>query len=182
MSDERPTPDTTLAITLGASSWPEHPSFEPSDAFRNSADAIRAYLLDQNGLALPRRNLKSIFDSYDDPPVVLDEIVRFLRTRGKELTDAGTSPRDLIVYYVGHGGFANPSSDFFLAMRSTRRVDPYISSLTANSLSNVLRQEARFLRKYLIIDSCFAASLHGVFMGSGGPVEVAGVKLTDALA
>jgi len=34
----------------------------------------------------------------------------------------------------------------------------------------------------LIIDSCFAASLYRVFMGSGGPVGVAGVKLKTAFA
>src|SRR5215469_16375856 len=147
MSDEPPPPDTTLAVILGASSWPEYPGFQPSAAFRESAEAIRAYLLDQSGLALPRRNLKFLFDTYDDPPVVLDEIRRFIRTRGKELTEAETPPRDLIVYYVGHGGFGNLSSFFFLTIRSTRECDPYISRPRPSAFSSIRKQEAPFRTK-----------------------------------
>ena len=44
MSDNRPTSESTLAIILGASEWPDAPEFMSSNAFKNAASGIREYL------------------------------------------------------------------------------------------------------------------------------------------
>jgi hypothetical protein len=172
-------PDSTLAVILGASAWPGYDGFQSSAAFRNSAEAFRDYLLATDGLELPKKNVKFLFDAHDEPPDVLDDIIRFVRERMKALKDRGVDPSDLIVYYVGHGGFANPSSDYFLAMRSTRSADPYLSSLPIISLSRALNEAARHLRRYLILDCCFAAAAYKTFQADG-PLSVAAVKVADA--
>ena len=172
-------PGSTLAVILGASAWPGYDGFQSSPAFRNSAEAFRDYLLATDGLELPKKNVKFLFDVHDEPPDVLDDIIRFLRERMKALMDRGVDASDLIVYYVGHGGFANPSSDYFLAMRSTRSADPYLSSLPIISLSRALNEAARHLRRYLILDCCFAAAAYKTFQADG-PLSVAAGKVADA--
>lgn len=172
-------PHRTLAVVLGASAWPLYSGFQSSPAFRNSAEAVRDYLLASSGLGLPGRNVKFLFDSHDDPPGILDEIMRFSRERIEVLGNRGEDVTDIVVYYVGHGGFANPSSDYFLALRSTRTVDPYLSSLPIISLARTLNEVGRHLRRYLILDCCFAAAAYKTFQADG-PLSVAAVKVTDA--
>ena len=172
-------PRRTLAVVLGASAWPLYSGFQSSPAFRNSAEAVRDYLLASSGLGLPGKNLKFLFDSHDDPPGILDEIMRFSRERIEVLRNGGEDVTDIVVYYVGHGGFANPSSDYFLALRSTRTVDPYLSSLPIISLARTLNEVGRHLRRYLILDCCFAAAAYKTFQADG-PLSVAAVKVTDA--
>ncbi|MBR0793997.1 hypothetical protein JQ615_01195 [Bradyrhizobium jicamae] len=179
MGEDALSPDHTISIVLGASAWPDFDAFQSSEAFRNSAEAFRDYSLAASGLNLPKKNLKYLFDTHNDPPDVLDEIVRFTGERISAIEKRTTGAINLIVYYVGHGGFANPASDYFLAMRSTRHSDPYISSLPITSLSRALNAAGRHIRRYLILDCCFAAAAYRFFQ-SEGPLGVAAVKVADA--
>jgi hypothetical protein len=171
--------DQTLAIVFGASEWPFYPDFHAAPSFRRSATEIADYFRDRHGLNLPRRNVKVLIDSFDDAPEILREMRGFIRERRDDLNRLGNPATDLLVYYVGHGGFAD-SDAFFLSIRSTDESDPLATSITADSLGRLIREGAAGLRSYLVLDCCFAASVTKVFM-SGGPLGVAEAQLHDAL-
>jgi hypothetical protein len=168
-----PKPETTLAVILGASSWPHHTEFQASISFRKSAEAFRDYLLDENGFKLPLANLCYLFDSPQTSMEIISKISQFLHERNDIL------PRDLIVYYVGHGGFRESTSEYYLAIQMTQRPDLYLSSIPIQSLATSIKEEARFLRRYIILDSCFSAAAYVSFQS--GPIEVAFQKIADAL-
>jgi hypothetical protein len=65
---------------------------------------------------------------------------------------------DLIVYYTGHGGFTGPDQAYFLAGRRTKSGSEGASSIRYVDLAASIRRHAAGLRKYLILDCCFAAS------------------------
>src|SRR5215469_7650472 len=107
MAGLNPSPQTTLLILLGASSWP-HSELEGSMAFANAAEDLRAYFLsDPKGFHLPERNILDLFDSDDSNTNILKRISDFLRNRIKQLN---TDIRDVLVYYIGHGGITSDSS------------------------------------------------------------------------
>jgi hypothetical protein len=173
MQDDKtlPSPATTLAILLGASQFPKAGSlFEPSDAFGRSATDFRAYLLDEERFFLPRQNLLDLFDSPLASSQMDEEVGDFLK---KSL--ASSAIRDVIVYYVGHGGFSGGQADYFLAIRDTRPENDLLTSYSVRSLAQTLKGCARHTRRFLIFDSCFSAASYKEFM-SGGPIEVARQK------
>lgn len=174
-----PLPCTTLAVVLGASHWPLQPRFSASPSFANSAAAFLSYLEGQRGLALPQENILSLFDS-DRPPSDQDsEICSFLDSRRTELRHLGSPATDLIVYYVGHGGFTRRAQDYFLAIRSTRVDSEGISSLRVADLAASFLSHAGQLRRYLILDCCFSAAANVEFMAA--PLQVAVARTTAVL-
>jgi hypothetical protein len=175
----QPTPRTTLAIILGASEFPKSPELGSNVAFLSSALDFKGYLLDPNGFALPEKNLLDLFDS-PDPVTEQDEQVRtFLQTRVKELKDLGDLAKDLILYYVGHGAFADPGSQYFLALRDTKENSGSLSGYPIHSLARTLKQNAAQLRRYLILDCCFSAAAYQAFQS--GPLEVARQQTQEEL-
>jgi TPR repeat protein len=171
--------ERTLAIVLAASDWPFYPAFHAAKSFQRSAHAIVDYLRVREGLNLPPRNVKVLVNSFDDGPEILRQMWEFIRSRRADLTRLGAPATDLLLYYVGHGGFTD-SDAFFLSIRSTNEDDPLATSISAESLGRMIREAARGLRTYLVLDCCFAASISKVFM-SAGPLELAGIQLRDAL-
>src|SRR5437763_16502445 len=91
----------TVAIVLGASAWPFSPALGEATAFANSSHAFRDYLLAPAGFAIPAKNVLDLFDSPKPPNDLMRAVSEFLTSRLRE----PLQPRDLIVYYVGHGGF-----------------------------------------------------------------------------
>src|SRR5215469_2997788 len=87
------------------------------------------------------------------------------------MTDSGDAPRDLLVYFIGHGGFAD-NDDYYLALRSTRGTNIMASSMRIKSLAHTLKEEARVLRRIIILDCCFSAGAFNAFQAEG-PAEVA---------
>jgi tetratricopeptide (TPR) repeat protein len=172
--------ERALAIVFGASEWPDHPEFHAAPSFRRSASEFIDYLRGQNGLNLSRRNVKVLFDSFDDAPDIVRQMYSFIRDRRKEAAELGRPITDLLIYYIGHGGITFESNAFFMAIRSTHEDDPLATSITAESLGRLIREGASGLRTYLVLDCCFAASVTKVFMSSG-PLGVAGVQLRDKL-
>ena len=171
--------EQTLAIVLGASEWPFYADFHDAPSFRHSAHDMADYLRAHDGLNLPARNVKVLVNSFDPAPEILEQMWEFIRTRRADLSRNGAPAADLLLYYVGHGGFSD-SDAFFLSTRSTNEDDPLATSITAESLGRLVREAAAGLRTYILLDCCFAASASKVFM-SGGPVGVAGAQLQDAL-
>ena len=162
-----PSSHTTLIVLLGASEWPYSPDFEASETFLNSANDLVEYFLNPDLFNLPRENLLNLFNSNQSPDDIDIEIGQFLDKRILELTETGLEARDLIIYFTGHGGFADRGSSYYLAIRRTRRVNRIASSIPIVSLAHTIREKARYLRHIMILDCCFAAAATTTFQGVG---------------
>jgi len=121
MSENRPTPQSTLAIIFGASEWPDAPDFTSSDAFKQAALGIREYLTLKFGI--PEENLLDLFDQGLSPYEIDREISQFLQNRLEFENRENSLVRDLIVYFVGHGGF-DGNKNFYLAIKCTNTREP----------------------------------------------------------
>lgn len=156
-------PETTLAIVMGASRFPLCPSLPGGHQFEASARDFAVFMTANDGFRLPMVNLLYLFDTQESPNEIDFRIEEFLGTSKKNLDAHGTPARDLIVYYVGHGGFTSGDQQYFLAMRTTRERSEGISSIRMSDLAGTLKSSARELRRYLILDCCFAGSAFGEF-------------------
>src|SRR5262249_51630724 len=131
-------PTSTLVIILGASAWPSSPDLASSPAFQRSAQDLREYFLSQDGFRLPGQNLLYLFDT-DRPPSDVDaDIGDFLKKRAIESVQSGDIPKDLLLYYVGHGGFTRSGRNYYLAIRATRKDSEGVSSLRMADLAATL--------------------------------------------
>jgi hypothetical protein len=95
------------------------------------------------------------------------------------LKTVNQAARDVLVYFVGHGGFAGPSADFYLLLRRTNASSLRASGMAIDALAEVLREEARQMRRYLFLDCCFAAAAFRAFQGGD---QTAITKTLDAFA
>jgi hypothetical protein len=171
---------STLAVILGASEYP-NAGLDPLKPAANSARDFERYLRSEAGLNLPGENVHNLFDSALSPHLIDDSISTFLKTRQERLMAEGSGrARDLIFYYVGHGGFTPGDQEYFLALRTTTKDREGPSSLRMVDLAGTLAQGARNLRRYLILDCCFASSAYEYFQQSD-PVEGIRRKTLDSM-
>src|SRR4051794_35225182 len=113
MPGDSVTPPTTLVLVLGASEWPNAPNLPGLPLFAHSARGFIRYLLSEEGFGVSKNNLLDLFDS-DQPPNGLDHAIStFLIRRQEELRTEGTPAKDLILFYVGHGGFTPGDKQYF---------------------------------------------------------------------
>jgi TPR repeat protein len=161
--ENRPSPDTTLAVILGVSKCSRSPHLANLPASENSAGAFYHYLTGEFGM--PEENVKELFDSRKSPGSQILEIGEWLCSRKEML-------KDLIVFYTGHGGFTPGDRKFFLATRFTTERSEGATSIRIVDLANELKDKAWWARKYLIFDCCFAGSVVAEFMASPGLVAV----------
>jgi len=166
-----------LAVLLGASTFPNAPKLAEGRAFYISAADVKEYLWDERGLALPRRNVLSLFDDSRSPSDQLMEVAHFLARRTLELKSEGSRPEDLLIYYVGHGLFSRGDQAYCLAIRSTNEINEGATSIRTSDLAGVIKEDAAFLRRYLILDCCFAASIHKEFQS--GALSAARVQVSS---
>jgi hypothetical protein len=162
-----------LLAMLGASEFPRRSDLS-SPAFAKSHAALRDWLLNNaHGPMVAGEDCLDLFDSPRSWPDQEDELADWLEDRTAAQPDA----TDLIVHYVGHGGFRGESRDYYLAIRSTRAKNPYYGSIMVDSLWSTLRSGARRLRRFLIIDACFSAAAARAMMA---PLqEAVKVKVRD---
>ena len=113
MDVQGPSPQTTLLIVLGASAWPLSPEFQSSEAFANAARRLKAYFLNPWPFGLPDENLLDLFDSEKSTDELDLAIGQFLEQRLASMKAAGNPGRDLLFYFIGHGGFVGRDSDFY---------------------------------------------------------------------
>lgn len=179
MKAEAPSPQTTLVIMLGASEWPYAPDFHGTEAFANSASDFRKYFLNPRAFNLPIKNLLDLFNSNLSSDDIDREIGQFLAKRLSEMKESNSDARDVIIYFVGHGGFAGSDLDYYLAIRRTRMENPIASSLRIVTLAHTLKENARYLRRIIILDCCFAASA-SIFFQSSEPAQAAMIQAIDA--
>jgi hypothetical protein len=167
MDIQTPSPQTTLAILLGASEWPESPDFPGSKAFANAISSFRSYLFDPRRFGLPKENVLDLFDVDDSPHTIDRKIRQFLEHRTSEMKLAGNVAKDLLLYFVGHGGFVGRNSDYYLAVRCTSTEDARLSGIPMESLASTLTDKARYLRRIIILDCCYAAAAFTSFQAEG---------------
>src|SRR5436309_958013 len=163
MAGEPVTRETTFAILLGGSAWPKSPQLAASAAFAASAQDFKAYLAADHGFNLPPANILDLFDSPKTAPEIVEDVQNYL----KERAHGGAAPRDLFIYYTGHGGFIN-GRDYFLAVRATIEGLEGTSSIRVSDLASALRNSARDVRRFLILDCCFAAAAFKEFQSTPG--------------
>jgi len=175
-----PTAPTTLVVILGASTWPYSPGFQASKAFVHAAQEFKDYVLDPQGFDLPTANLLNLFNAFFSASNQLEMLGSFLEQRAQALEAANQAVRDVIVYFVGHGGFAGSSADFYLLPRRANASSLRASGLPIDALAEVLREKTRQTRRYLFLDCCFAAAAFRTFQG--GPDQTAITKTLDAFA
>ena len=173
MPDDQPS--RMLAVLLGASTFPNAPKLAEGRAFYNSAADVKEYLGEEQGLALPRQNILSLFDDSHSAPEQLVEVAKFLERRTRELKSEGFPPEDLLIYYVGHGLFTRGDQAYCFAVRSTDEIDEGATSIRASNLAGIIKEKAAFLRRFLILDCCFAASIHKEFQS--GALTAARVQI-----
>jgi hypothetical protein len=154
MEIEPPTPNTTLAILLGASKFPESKRWDENPCFARSSEAFHRYLAET--CRLRREQTLYLFDREEEANAIDKRIVEFLQER-VENADDDDQPRDLVVHYVGHG--CSDDGNFCLSLNTTRDDNVLLSSLPASSLLRTIDKHARKMRRYFIIDCCFAREL-----------------------
>ncbi len=174
-----PSPQTTLAILLGASAWPDSDDFHGSEAFANVARDYKTYLLAPQHFGLSEENVLDLFDTEQGPDKIDRAIRSFLEQRTTAMKQAGKAPRDLLFYFVGHGGFAGRNSEYYLAVRCTSSENPGASGIRIESLAATLMDKARHLRRFIILDCCYAAAAFSEFQAEG-PAQVAARQAVDA--
>lgn len=175
-----PTAPTTLVILLGASIWPNSPGFQASEAFVHAAQGFKDYIRDPQGFGLPATNLFDQFNAPSGSSDQLEMLGSFLEERIQTLKAANQGVRDVLIYFVGHGGFAGPSADFYLMPRRANANSLRASGIAIDALAEVLREKARLTRRYLFLDCCFAAAAFRSFQG--GPDQTAIAKTLDAFS
>lgn len=162
-----------LLTMLGASEFPGRLDLS-SPVFADSHTKVRDWLLDHtHGPMIAGEDCLDLFNSPRSWPDQEAKLATWLRER------TATQPvaTDLIVHYVGHGGFRDESRDYYLAICATRAENPFYSSIMVDSLWRTLRSDARRLRRFLIIDACFAAATARALMA---PLqEAVKVKVRD---
>jgi hypothetical protein len=148
-------------LVLGASKFPRA-TLQSSKAFEKAATSVAVYFL--RGFDLPIETFFWFFDSVYEPNALDDQIATKVRTRIQQLQTGPNPATDLIVYYVGHGSF-DEQRRYYLALKSTRDENQSVSSLHVDALMVTLGRVAGDLRKFVIIDACFAGE--AAFLQSG---------------
>ncbi|MGY3451948.1 caspase family protein [Bradyrhizobium sp. USDA 4353] len=146
-------PEKTLAIILGVSECPRAPALQPLPHCANSASDFEDYLRKVVGLA--SGHILNLFDSKSPASEQLEKIEDWLSAL---LLDQESVLSDLIVYYTGHGGFSRNDQSYFLAVNRTRSGSEGATSIRYIDLSASIKRHAESVRKFLILDCCFAAA------------------------
>src|SRR5215469_18919094 len=163
MSEQPRIPQQTLALLLGASTFPAAPSLAEGPVFYNSARGFQEYLISPEGLGLPTDNVNWLFDDSRSPHAQLLEIGDFIERRTAVLNDQGIKPTDLIIFYSGNLLVSGPDQAPYFAIKSTQQESEHVTSLRASDLASVVKADDRFLRKFLILDYCFSQAAHKEF-------------------
>lgn len=173
-------PNTALVLVLGRSEFPFSPKLTSSEIFSRTAAAVVRYLTDQHAFGLPNDEFHFLnLFNYDASPLDVNRrISKWLAEAQEHAATTGNPTRDLIVYYIGHGGFTPGGEQaYFLALRSTEANNEGISSLRMTDFARTITREAKTLRRYLILNCCFAESAHSIFQSEGGdPANAAHMK------
>jgi hypothetical protein len=87
----------------------------------------------------------------------------------------GARAENILIYYVGHGLFTRGDQAYCLAVRSVNEINEGATSIRASDLAGIIKEHAAFLRRYLVFDCCFAASIYKEFQS--GALDAARVQI-----
>lgn len=166
-----------LAIVLGAADF-SAARLGNDAAFEISASSFREYLCSPDGLALPDANVLWLFQNRDSADSVDKEIGKFLANQKERFLAAGETVSDVLVYYTGHGIL--PDNEFTLAFHTTEANRLRASSYRIVDLATTLKEHARYTRRLLILDCCFAAAAYAAFQAPA--TDVVAVQTREAFA
>jgi hypothetical protein len=120
-------------------------------------------------MGLLAENVKDFFDDPRAPADILKEAAQFLERRQKEMEHHGRLSTDLLFYFVGHAGFVGSDNAYCLFLKFTQERLLRPTSLHITDLAEVFQENARHLRRYFILDACFAgAAPRFIFQSSRG--------------
>lgn len=152
---------------LGASRYPRDEKLS-NEQFLRSATAVRQYFESPEVFGLPTDHLLWLFDSPEAPSDLDGRIRDFLRAASQR--DETCRPRDVIVYYIGHGFFDDQKS-YFLALHALRPDAPD-SNYRFKALQRTIKSEARHARKYLILDACYSGAASREWMSTNAGAQL----------
>jgi hypothetical protein len=179
MKPENTISSSTLIVILGACEWPSCSQLNSSEAFRNSAEDLTNYFLSSTFFNLPKKNILNLFNSDASSSDILHEVSDFIRKMKLKSAEDNFKISNLIIYYVGHGGFIGGSHHYYLAIKSTRQASAMTSGILVESLASAIKEQTLDLRTFVIIDACFSASAYPYFQSSSS--EVVEVKIRELL-
>jgi hypothetical protein len=168
----------TLIVILGASLFPKSPKLAAGSAFSNSAADLLNYATAADGLAVENDDVLSLFDDERSPSDQLEQVTTFLQNRSSMWSEGAEGPRNLLLYYVGHGLFTRAERAYCLAVRSTRETHEGASSIRATDLAAAIKEGARNFRRFLVFDCCFSASIYQTFQSA--PLEAACQQVAES--
>lgn len=148
-------------ILLGGSRFPFLESVESSEALRKSSECFKAYIQAEGDcLHCPSEQVLDLFDADKSPAAQLEEIHLFIDQFSKKTAVAnGFTIRNLIIYYVGHGLILGSEGEFGLAVNYTKSSLLLPTCIVMSHFSETIKSPARYMRKFLIIDCCFAGKM-----------------------
>jgi hypothetical protein len=161
-----PTNEVMIAVITGASTYPRSPNFGGSEAFLHSAEGVRQYLSELEPSGVSEDDLLWLFDDWRSPPYQIEQMSSFIRTRTEVANSRGATSINLVFYHVGHGFFARGDQSFCLATRYTSDTNQAATSIRLSDFARALRESANSVRKYIILDCCFAANAVPVIQAS----------------
>ncbi|WP_438003434.1 hypothetical protein WME89_31680 [Sorangium sp. So ce321] len=145
---------TVLGVVLGASRFSRAPDIDSEElgpVFAATKAAVVEHL---------RRFCRCILDEFD-VDLTPNEICVRLRT----YLNGAPPYSDVLVYYVGHGGFID-SQEYFLALRQTDADHKHVTGLQVKDLARTLDKSIKSKKRvYLIFDCCFAGRAVAYFQG-----------------
>lgn len=139
--------DNTIAVIFGASKFPLLKDMLGNQAFLASASAFKDYLISENGMALGEANVLNLFDDKRNVIEQDDVFTEFLTFH--------KNANNLIVLYIGHGGFL-PNRDYYLALYSTKGRKEYNTGLGIDDLAQSIIEYFPNKKVFLVLDCCFA--------------------------
>lgn len=159
-------------VFIGSQRFPKSKHFHPSPAFFNSYQRIKSFFCDTGCIGLPSENMLDLFDSEEGPDDQDARISAFI-----EQLKNHQQVSDIIIYYIGHGGYAPQNGGYLLAIRTSRDDNLGISSITMKSLAGTISKKAKDLRTFIILDCCFSGEAKNVFQS--GQSHVLGKVIED---
>jgi|SynMetStandDraft_2_1070026.scaffolds.fasta_scaffold00035_94 hypothetical protein len=165
----------TLLISLGGARYPSAEQFR-HPAFGPSSRAIAKLLThDESGIVGSDDHL-DLFDDSRSWPDQLIEARNWLQSRTGNSAANAPSIDNIVIHYVGHGWFLPNTRDHHLTINHTDPVEKAATSARLGHLNDMLLREAKGLRRFYLIDACFAAaSLRDLMAGADEEVIEQGV-------
>ena len=169
----------TIAIIVGASEWPKSNNRWPaSECFRHSANEFKRYLYAADGICLETDDVLDIFNDPRPASEIDEAIDSFIQNK---IDQNGEKLRNIVFFYTGHGAFTETDQKYCIALRSTRIAALGQSAYRAASIARTLNRNTSALRKFVILDCCYAAAGLGDFLPQSDAASRMEEDLMDAL-